>query len=408
MITEPQAPLASLAGRALAEAGWEGISRDLDARLAGVTNSDVEREMGLAAERFSLERLLVFLSPAARERLEDMAAQAHALTLQRFGRTMRMYAPLYLSNHCVNFCRYCGFNASHRVARRRLSLEEALDEARALSERGFRDILLVSGEDREHVSPEYLSELALRLRERFASIAIEVHPLDEPGYARLAASGVDGLTLYQETYDRARYALFHPRGPKADYEARLEAPERAARAGMRRLGIGALLGLSDWRRDAVALAIHARALMRRFWRTQISFSFPRVRPAPGVSLPELMPVSDRDLVQMILSLRLSFPDAGMALSTREEAALRDRLIPLGVTQMSAGSRTFPGGYVCASGAAEQFDVCDTRSPETVSRVLASLGYEPVWKDWDAGFLKDSPRPRICGCGAARQGKGKPF
>lgn len=315
--------------------------------------------------------------------LEEMAAAAHALTVRRFGRTIRLYAPVYLSNECINGCVYCGFNSNAKIERKTLSVDEAVDEANAIMDAGHRHILLVSGEHPERVSLDYLCSIAAAIRERAAGITIEVQPMDEPSYRRLAAAGVDGVTLYQETYDEGVYRRMHPAGPKKTYGSRMESIDAAGRAGMRSLGIGALLGLADWRSEALSLVSHARDLMRRHWRSHIAISVPRIRDsAMGFAMPN--PVSDRDLVQMICALRLALPDCGIVLSTREPAALRNRLLPLGITQMSAGSVTSPGGYT-RGGSGEQFHIEDTRSPEAVASMLKSRGYDPVWKDWERTF-----------------------
>lgn len=370
-------------------------------RLAAVSEADV-RAVLETRPAFSLERLLVLVSPAAAGSLETLARQAQALTRQRFGCTMQLYAPLYLSNHCRNACRYCGFRAGQSIARRRLSIAEAVEEGRALAAQGLRDILLVSGDDPGYVSPAYLEELAAALSKSFDFIGVEIYPLQEEGYRRLYAAGIDGVTVYQETYDAVAYAQVHPSGPKHDFAQRLATPERAARAGMRRLGLGALLGLGDWRFETLMLGVHADALVRHHWQTRVAFSFPRIQPAPGVQPEWFAAVSDRELAQMMLALRLCFPDAGLVLSTREPAALRNGLVPLGITQISAGSRTTPGGYGATEAGAPQFDVSDDRSVAEVAAWVEAQGFEPVWKDWDGAFGRGSG-PATAGAGQVAQG-----
>ncbi len=351
----------------------------LRGRLDRIPPARVER--ALAVSEVGFDDFLALVSPAARRYLEPMAQKAHALTVQRFGRVILMYAPLYLTNVCTNSCLYCGFNVHRRVPRVTLSLDEILQEAAFLKNRGFAHLLLVSGEAPQVLPVARLEEILRALCADFPSLSLEVYPLSQPAYAQMAQAGADGLTLYQETYHRPTYAEMHPGGRKRNFEWRLEAVERAAAAGFRRLGIGALLGLYDWRWEAIALAKHADYLMKRFWRTQVTISFPRLRNTPeSFQIPQ--PVSDADLVQMMLALRLFLPDAGIVLSTREPAALRDRLIPLGVTQMSAGSRTEPGGYLHPLNAGAQFDVDDKRNPDVVADAVRLAGYEPVWKDWD--------------------------
>ncbi|MCM2265869.1 MAG: 2-iminoacetate synthase ThiH [Desulfuromonadales bacterium] len=357
-------------------------------RIESRTPADVEA--ALATAHLGPDDFMALLSPAAAAYIEPMAQRAHRLTVQRFGKTIQMYAPLYLSNECTNGCRYCGFNAHNKVPRRTLNLDEIEAEARVLLERGFRHLLLVTGEAPKAADTDYLAAAVARLRPHFSSISIEVYPMDEAGYRQVIAAGVDGLTIYQETYDRTLYAEMHPFGRKRDYDFRLCAPEHAAAAGMRRVGVGALLGLGKFRVEAFCTGLHALHLARYFWRTHLTVSFPRMRPADGGFQP-LNPVSDRDFVQLICALRLLLPDAGLVLSTRESAQLRDNLLPLGITQMSAGSCTSPGGYAEKDESGRQFVIDDDRTPAEVAAMLQQRGYEPVWKDWDTAF---HPAPKV--------------
>jgi 2-iminoacetate synthase len=374
----------------LADRGLDGSGREIWAkRLNEITSAEVEWALSRKPGYYVLDRLLVLISPAAEGYLEKMAQIAHQLTLQRFGKTVRLYAPLYLSNYCVNDCVYCGFNKRHNFPRNRLKVEQALSEADIIAKEGFRDLLLVSSEDRDFISVDYLCELASKLRPKFSSLAVEIYQLTCDEYAKLFAAGIEGVTLYQETYDREVYRKYHPAGPKQDYDYRLSAADSFAQAGMREIGIGALLGLSEWRLETLALAEHAHYLMKRYWQSRVSFSFPRLRPAKDVDSAQFSLLSDKNLVQMILALRLCFADAGFTLSTREPAYLRDHLVKLGITKMSAGSKTNPGGYSGHTGAVEQFEIDDTRTPAQIAAMLKSQGLEPVWKDWDAGFLLPS-------------------
>jgi 2-iminoacetate synthase len=373
----------------LAEKGLDGDSQMWQKRLEAITTNDVERALSEPAGSYHFERLLALISPAAENYLEQMAQLAHQLTIQRFGRTIRLYAPLYLSNYCTNSCRYCGFNKDNKFRRTRLTIAQALQEAEIIASEGFRDILLVSSEDRNFIGVNYLTELAGKLRDKFSSISIEVYPMRTAEYAKLFKAGVDGVTLYQETYDRHDYRYYHPAGPKSDYDDRLNAPDRIAAAGMREVGLGVLLGLTDWRIEVLALAEHAHYLIKRYWQSHISFSFPRLRPAfkvGGSQFKHLL--SDRNIAQMIMALRLCFADAGLVLSTRERAQLRDHLIKLGITKLSAGSKTNPGGYSHRNGAIEQFEIDDNRSPAQVAAIIKQAGFEPVWKDWDNAYIKD--------------------
>ena len=348
-------------------------------QLEKVSGRDVERALARPAGVYSFDKLLVLISPAAENYLEEMAQLAQQLTIQRFGRTIRLYAPLYLSNCCVNSCRYCGFNKENKFERTRLTIEQAVTEADIIASEGFRDILLVSSEDRKFVSAEYIAELARKLRSKFCSISIEVYQMGTAEYARLFEAGIEGVTLYQETYDREAYAHYHPSGPKSDYDNRLDAPDHIAAAGMREIGVGALLGLADWRVETLALGEHVHYLAKRYWQSHVSVSFPRIKPAANVDGSRFTHLlSDRNLVQMIIALRLCFADVGFVLSTRERTELRDRLIKLGITKMSAGSKTNPGGYSQRHGAVEQFEIGDTRSPAQVAAMIRVKGLEPVW------------------------------
>jgi len=359
----------------------------------------------LSARAMSLSDFAALLSPAAGEHLEALCRQSQAITQQRFGKVIRLFAPLYLSNECINNCEYCGFSRDNPILRLTLSVDEVVREARALKEQGFRSILLVAGEHPKFVSNSYLADCLRALHAEIPSLALEVGPMETDEYRPLVTTGAEGLVVYQETYDRAVYARVHTAGPKKNFDWRLETPERAYAAGFRRLGIGALHGLSDWRLDAICLAAHADYLLRNCWKAQLTISLPRLRPCAGEFEP-LTHMTDREMVQLICALRIMFPDVGMVLSTRERAKLRNGLVPLGITSMSAGSHTEPGGYTgagrehlhrtergriveLASGASEwatrQFDVADERSPEEVAETIRDLGYEPVWKDWDAAL-----------------------
>jgi 2-iminoacetate synthase len=373
----------------------------------------------LAKRRLGLADFAQLLSPAAGELLAQLCHRSQALTRQRFGKVIRLFAPLYLSNECVNQCKYCGFSRDNPILRVTLSVEEVLREARALQAHGFRNLLLVAGEHPKFVSRGYLAECVRALRQEVPSLALEVGPMETEEYRPIVEAGADGLVVYQETYNREVYAQIHTAGPKRDFDWRLETPERAYAAGFRRLGIGALHGLNDWRREAICLAAHAEYLLKKCWKAQLTISLPRLRPCAGEFEPRTG-MSDRELAQLVCALRLFLPDVGLVLSTREPARVRDGLIPLGITLMSAGSHTEPGGYTgagrenvhrtergriveLAAGASEwatgtslhargnatratgQFDIADERSPQEVAERIRRLGYEPVWKDWDTAF-----------------------
>ncbi len=377
------------------------------------TTAAAARE-AVAKNSFSLADFAALISPAAGDLLETLSARSQKMTQQRFGKTIRLFAPLYISNECINNCKYCGFSRDNAILRVTLSVEEVKREAAALAAQGFRNILIVAGEHPKFISNGYMTECVAALHAEIPSVSLEVGPMETDEYRPLVAAGADGLVVYQETYDRAVYDEMHTAGPKKNFDWRLETPERAYAAGFRRLGIGALFGLADWRTEALSVAAHADFLLRNCWKAQVTISLPRLRPCAGEFEP-LTHLGDRELVQLICAFRLMFPDVGIVLSTREQPKLRDGLIPLGVTMMSAGARTEPGGYTgagkekihhtergkiveLAAGASEwapqenratnatgQFDIGDERSPQEVAALIRKLGYEPVWKDWDAAL-----------------------
>jgi len=344
----------------------------------------------LAKPRLSLTDFAHLISPAAAESLEMLSQRSRQLTQQRFGKVIRL-------------------SRDNPILRVTLSLDEVKREAQALREQGFRNVLLVAGEHPKFVSVAYLENCVRALHVEVPSVSLEVGPLETADYRPLVATGADGLVVYQETYDRTVYAQMHTAGPKRNFDWRLETPERAYAAGFRRLGISPLYGLADWRYEAISVTAHADYLLRNCWKAQLTISLPRLRPCAGEFQP-LTHMSDRDLTQLVCAFRLMFPDVGLVLSTRESSKLRDGLIPLGITLMSAGSHTEPGGYTGAGreklhqtvrgrivelGASEwaagengrhatgQFDIADERSPQEVAELIRKLGYEPVWKDWDA-------------------------
>ncbi len=356
--------------------------RELQERIAAVTDHDVRR--ALRAPHPQGDDLAALLSPAATPLLPELARLSSKITAQRFGRTTQIYAPLYLSSHCTNRCLYCGFSADNKIGRRVLTMAEVEEEADLLHRRGFNHLLLVSGEAPKAMGVDYLAEVAQRLRDRFAALSIEVQPLETAEYRRLFEAGITATAIYQETYDRGTYAAMHPAGRKRDFDYRLATPGRVAAAGMREVGIGTLLGLSDWRAEGLALGLHLAWLRKNFWRTGVTVSFPRLRPAAGGFQP-LVPVGERDLTQLIFALRIFDPDVGIVLSTREEARYRDGMIGLGPTRYSAGSCTAPGGYSHPDLEGEQFTIGDHRSIDEVCAAISRRGFDPVRKDWDAGF-----------------------
>lgn len=328
-------------------------------------------------------RLAELLSPAAEEHLEEMATIAHQTTLKYFGKTIQLYTPMYLSNYCDNRCVYCGFNSSNNIARHRLNIEEVEKEAKAIASTGLKHILILTGESRSMSPISYIKDCVRVLKKYFSSIAIEIYPLEEDEYKELVLAGVDSLTIYQEVYDEAIYSDMHPAGPKKDYRFRLDAPERGARAGMRGVNIGSLLGLDDWRKEVFLTVLHAKYLEDKFPDIEIGISIPRMRPHAGdFKVP--FEVSDKNMVQIILAIRLILPRAGISVSTRESPDFRENLIPLGITRMSAGSTTKVGGHTIGaedSSTSAQFDISDRRSVAQMKALLERKGYQPVLKDW---------------------------
>ncbi len=361
-----------------------------------------------------LQKFERLISPASPDQLESMAAQSQLLTQQNFGKTMRLFAPLYVSNECVNNCTYCGFSRDNDILRTTLTIDQVVTEAKHLYGLGFRNILLVAGEHPKFVSKGYLQECIDTIKSFIPTIAIEVGPMKDHQYGELVDHGAEGLMVYQETYVREVYSKLHTAGPKKNFDWRLECPERAYAGGFRRIGIGALFGLAPWHQEAVALAAHLEYLYKYCWKASFSVAFPRMRPYAGnyqyTPNPDLF-LDDKAMAQLIFAFRICFPKVSIVLSTRESAGLRDALHSLGVTHMSAGSQTEPGGYTGAGHddlhltvkgkrvelteskpcqkATEQFTIDDTRSPAIVANMLKTNGYDPIWKDWDKSILQNT-------------------
>ena len=350
----------------------------LQQKFETVSGDDVRRVVG--QEQIDATAFLTLLSPAAAAHLEAMARRAHTLTLRNFGRTISLFTPLYVSNHCANHCRYCGFAAPNAIPRTRLTLDEVRAEGQVIAATGLRHLLLLTGEAPHKAGVDYLEECVRVLRPLFPSISIEVFPMETADYERLARAGVDGLTVFQETYDPDLYAKLHPAGPKRDYAFRLDTPQRGAEAGMRVVNIGALLGLTDWRREIYATGLHAAWLQKRYPGVDIAVSLPRMRPHAGAFQPACV-VSDRELVQAMTALRIFLPRLSITISTREAPAFRDNILPLGVTRMSAGVSTAVGGHA-KPGQAGQFEISDPRSVAEMEAMLRSHGYQAVFKDWE--------------------------
>lgn len=354
---------------------WDETKASIYAKTA----RDVER--ALASDRRDLEDFKALLSPAALPYLEQMAQLSHQLTLKRFGNTIQMYAPMYLSNECQNICTYCGFSLDNKVRRRTLTTKELIQEAEAIKGLGYDHILLVTGEANKTVGMDYFKKCLETIRPYFSHISMEVQPLDQHEYEELMPYGLNTVLVYQETYHREDYKKHHPKGKKSNFNYRVDTPDRLGKANIHKVGIGVLLGLEDWRTDSFFTALHLDYLERNYWQTKYSISFPRLRPFSG-GLPPKVDMSDKELVQLICAYRLFDEEVELSLSTRESEKFRNNVIKLGITSISAGSKTNPGGYAVEPQSLEQFEISDERSPEEIAQMIKSQGYEPVWKDWD--------------------------
>ncbi len=365
---------------------WEACTEAIHTK----TVHDVERALARPRGKVTLEDFQALVSPAAVSFLETMAQLAHAATVERFGYTQQIYAPIYLSNVCHNSCAYCGFSAANQIPRRTLNQQEIATELAAVKALGIDHVLLVTGEARDVAGVPYLQMAITMARQQFSSIAMEVQPLAQIDYEHLIKAGLSSVMVYQETYNRAAYAQYHVHGPKRDFAYRLLTPDRLGRAGIKKIGLGALYGLEDWRTDGFYVAAHLRYMEQTYWKTRYSLSFPRIRPHEGAFQPRL-PLRDRDLIQLICACRLFSPEVELSLSTRETAFFRDHACRLGITSLSAGSKTSPGGYAVAPEALEQFTISDARSPGTMADMLQEQGYTAVWKDWDPTY-DGAPHP----------------
>lgn len=353
---------------------------DFEEYFRKVTAEDVKKS--LAKEKPGANDLLNLLSPAAEGFLEEMAKRSHEITMQYFGGTISLYIPLYISNFCSNGCVYCGFSAVNRIPRKMLSLEEIETEALSIKKTGIKHLLVLTGEAEEKAGFDYVKPAIELLSKYFPSISIEMFPMTTEQYAELKKSGVDGLTVYQEVYDRTIYAQVHPTGRKSDYDWRLECPERGAKAGFRLINIGALYGLGDVRKEAFLNAMHAKYLDDKYPDTEIAVSFPRINHSEGNFKPQHR-LSDRTFVQFLTAFRIFLPRVGLNVSTREKADFRDNLLPLGITRMSAGSKTVVGGYSDSEiSEIPQFDISDNRSVTETISMIRQKGFQPVLKDWE--------------------------
>ncbi|AKD04253.1 2-iminoacetate synthase ThiH [Pontibacter korlensis] len=357
---------------------WEQVKESIYAKTA----ADIES--ALSSQKRTLEDFKALISPAAATYLEQMAQLSQQITRKRFGHTIQMYVPLYLSNECQNICTYCGFSYDNKMRRKTLTEEEILKEVEAIKKLGYDHVLLVTGEANNTVHIDYFKRALEVIRPHFSHISMEVQPLDQDEYEELIPYGLNTVLVYQETYHKDDYRKHHLKGKKSNFYYRLDTPDRLGKAGIHKIGLGVLIGLEDWRTDSFFTALHLNYLEKTYWQTRYSLSFPRLRPFCGGLAPKVE-MTDRELVQLICAYRICNEEVELSLSTRESEKFRNNVIRLGVTSMSAGSKTNPGGYVVEPASLEQFEISDERSPEEIAAMLKSQGYEAVWKDWDRAF-----------------------
>ncbi|MGB0887624.1 MAG: 2-iminoacetate synthase ThiH [Vicingaceae bacterium] len=357
---------------------WDDVKQSIYAK----TTNDVER--ALNAEKRNLEDFKALISPAAEPYLEQMAQKSHQLTQKRYGKTIQMYIPMYLSNECQNICTYCGFSFTNKIPRKTLTDEEILKEVKFIKSKGYDHILLVTGEANTTVGVPYLENAIKLIRPYFSHISIEVQPLEQEEYERLIPLGLNTVLVYQETYHKEDYKKHHPKGKKSNFDYRLATPDRLGKAGIHKMGLGVLIGLEDWRTDSFLTALHLNYLEKNYWQAKYSISFPRLRPHSGGLEPKVE-MNDKELVQLICAYRLLNEELELSISTRESEAFRNNVIKLGATTFSAESKTNPGGYVVEPQSLEQFEISDERPTEAIEDIIKKQGYEPVWKDWEKSY-----------------------
>lgn len=359
---------------------WDEIKSSINSK----TSKDVEN--AIVSDKKTLEDFKALISPAAIPYLEHIAQISHQRTKKRFGKTIQLYVPLYLSNECNNACTYCGFNSDNKIKRKTLTEKEILQEIEVIKKYNFNHILLVTGEANNIVNVDYFIKVIELIKSQFANISVEIQSLETDEYKALHDAGVHSVFIYQETYHQDIYKTYHPKGKKSNFYYRLETPDRIGKAGIHKIGLGVLLGLDDWRTDSFFCALHLSYLQKKYWQTKYSISFPRIRPAKKIIEPIVI-VENKELVQLICAYRLFNEEVELSISTRESEKFRNNIIPLGVTSMSAGSKTNPGGYAVESQSLEQFEISDKRSAEQIAKLITTYDYEPVWKDWDRALFK---------------------
>ena len=342
----------------------------------------------LRKDKFDIDDFKILISPAAKPFIEEMAQRSHNITKKRFGNTIQMYIPMYLSNECQNICTYCGFSMDNKIKRKTLTDKEIIKEAEYIKNLGYDHILLVTGEASKTVGVSYLKNAIKLVRPFFSNISIEVQPLLQEEYESLIKEGLYAVLVYQETYHEATYKIHHPKGRKSNFDYRLGTPDRLGKAGIHKIGVGALFGLEDWRVDSFYTATHLKYLQKNYWKTKYSISFPRLRPHQGEVQPKVE-MTDSDLVQLICAYRLLDEDVELSMSTRENETFRNNIVKLGITSMSAESKTNPGGYAVEPESLEQFEISDERNTKDIANMIKQQGYEVVWKDWDKIYTESA-------------------
>lgn len=344
------------------------------------TASDVLR--AIESDRCSLEDFKALLSPAAEPFLEQIARKARLETRKHFGNSAYFFTPIYISNYCENYCIYCGFNCHNKIKRAKLSMEEIHDEMKAIAETGLEEILILTGESRKASDVKYIGEACKIAKKYFKNIGIEVYPMNSDEYRYLRECGADYVTVFQETYNSDKYETLHLAGHKRIFPYRFNAQERALMGGMRGVAFAALLGLDDFRKDALGTGMHAYLIQRKYPWAEISISCPRLRPIINNASINPKDVHEKQLLQIMCAYRVFLPFAGMTISTRERAEFRDNVVGLAATKISAGVSTGIGSHSESEDKGDaQFEIADTRGLEEIYESLKKRGIQPVMNDY---------------------------
>lgn len=367
----------------------EAIDSDIMDRVIAEMNSydadiytakDVKE--ALAAETCSVDNFKALLSPAALPFLEEIAQKAQKETRKHFGNSVAIFTPLYIANYCENYCVYCGFNCHNKIKRAQLNAEEIEKEMQAIAETGLEEVLILTGESPNKSSVEYIGEACKIAKKYFKLIGLEVYPMDSKDYAYLHECGADFVTVFQETYNSDKYKTLHLGGRKRIFPYRLNAQERAIMGGMRGVGFAALLGLDDFRKDALATGMHAYLLQKKYPHAEIAFSCPRLRPIINNDKINPKDVHEPQLLQIICAYRIFMPFASITISTRECERFRDNIIQIVATKISAGVNVGIGGHSQEEEKGdEQFEISDGRSVDEIYQMIEDNGMQPVMTDY---------------------------